>query len=209
MTTILIADDHPIIIDGIKNILQAKKEYRIIGTARTIEDCNNMLHEMSIKGTCPNILLLDLGMPDGNSLYKLSLWKKTCPNMRTLIISCYNEASVVRMAIDMGADGYIMKESPISCLIDGIEAVMKGKTYFCKTAQKALNNTPETKQVALTFRERQVLALIVQGFPIKQIAVKLGLSFETVHSYTKYLRLKLCVNNTAALVRKAIEQKLV
>ncbi len=203
MTTILIADDHPIVAEGIKNVVQQSGIYHVVGVVHSSAECSSMIGEL-----LPDILLLDVGMPDGNSLDLLPQWKKTIPTLRTLVLSCYGEPTVVQRALDNGADGYVLKDSPTECLMEGLEAVAGGKTYLCPASQEALR-MESAHYEALTPREREVLALIVKGLPMKQIADRLCLSFETVHSYTKFLRAKMGVNNTAALVRKALEQRLV
>ena len=196
MKTILIADDHPIVVDGIKNLLQQYDDYNIVGVARSASDCTQMLKTLR-----PDVLVLDVGFPDGNALYRLPDWKEECPEMCILVVSCYGEPDVIRQALDAGADGYVLKDSHTECILKGIASVSDGKLYLCPAAKQALENGSTPIQASLTQREREILALIVEGLPMKQIASRLGLSFETVHSYTKYIRAKMGVNNTAALVR--------
>lgn len=204
MTTILIAEDHPIVSEAIRNILQESGKYQVMGVAHSTSECNKLLYEFQ-----PKLLLLDIGMPDGNALDQLPQWLEKFPDLLTFVVSCYGEHSVIHRALEAGAKGYVVKESPTEYLLKGIEMVLDGKLFLCPIAERVLKENPKPTQVSLTLRERQILALIVEGLPIKQIADRLGLTFETVHSYTKHLRAKMGVNNTAALVRKALEQRLV
>lgn len=215
MIRILIAEDHPIVAEGILNVLRQNPEWQIIGPAYTISDCKRLLQEQQ-----PDVLVLDIGMPEKdsepnsplkgtNTLDNLVVWKRMIPQLRILMLSFYSEPAVVRRALELGADGYVLKDSSTKCIMEGVKAIVIGATYLCPRARQALNQTSDTKPEPLTPREREVLALIVEGLPVKQIADRLCLSFETVHSYTKFLRAKLGVNNTAALVRKALEQRLV
>ena len=215
MTRILIAEDHPIVAEGILNILRQNPDWQIVGLAYTISDCTSALQEQN-----PDMLVLDIGMTENsaekkdtlkgtNSLDYLAYWKRLRPQLRILMLSFYSEPAVVRRALELGADGYVLKDSSTERILEGVKAIAGGATYLCPGARQALRQSNETTPEPLTPREREVLALIVEGLSVKQIADRLCLSFETVHSYTKFLRAKLGVNNTAALVRKALEQRLV
>jgi len=166
--------------------------------------CEKLLDELK-----PEVLVLDVGMPEGNSLARLSGWLKKYECLHVLVFSNYVETAVILRAIQAGASGFVCKDSPVTEFLEGIQAVAKGDVFYCSMAQKGLKSEPDGGVEELTPRELQVLELIVEGLPMKQIADRLGLGFETVHSYTKNLRAKLGVNNTAALVRKALKQRLV
>lgn len=206
MRHILIADDHNIVAEGIRNILQSHFDADV-SIVNTLAQCDTSLQERHV-----DLLLLDIGMPDGNALDSLPQWKSRFPNTKVVILSCYAEAAVIVRAKSAGANGYVLKDSSSDQLLSVINRTCSSdSTTFnmCQRAEDALSGGDDEQAILLTPREREVLALIVSGLPIKQVADKLGLSFETVHSYTKILRAKLQVNNSAALVRKAIEQKLV
>ena len=203
-TRILLADDHKLVAEGLKNLIQTNNAGVVLGIACSIAECEQLLSELH-----PQLLLLDIGMPDGNALDHLPRWQKLYPDMRVLVFSCYGESSVIQRALSHGANGYVQKDSSSAEFLQGIEQVSGGGSYLCPISKEIINKAPKRQQDVLTPREREVLALIVEGLSMKQIAERLFLSFETIHSYTKILRAKLGVNNTAALVRKAIEQKLV
>ncbi len=204
MATILLADDHLLVAEGIRNIIHQSGVGDVASIACTIAECDKSLGEIR-----PDILLLDVGMPDGNAIDSIAKWLEQYPKMRILIFTTYGEPNVIRWALDAGTHGYVQKDSPSEDFITGIREVLAGRTYLCPLSRRILETTPGKRQEQLTVREREILALIVEGLPMKQIADRLCLSFETVHGYTKFLRAKLGVNNTAALVRKALEQKLV
>lgn len=204
MATILLADDHLLVAEGIRNIIHQSGVGEVTSIARTIAECEQCLAE-----SVYDILLLDVGMPDGNAIDHISHWLELYPKLRILIFSSFGEPHVIRWAMDSGAHGYVQKDSCSQDFIDGIREVLAGGAYLCPLTRKILQNSPRKRQEQLTPREREILTLIVKGLPMKQIADRLCLSFETVHGYTKILRTKLGVNNTAALVRKALEQKLV
>lgn len=205
MIKIAISDDHKIITQSLDTMLKQSGEFEVIAHAANIAECESMLEQ----NADIDVLLLDVGMPDGNSLDYVETWKDRYPDVRILVLSTYAEAAVINRALSCGADGYVLKSSEKEELFEGIEAVMKGDQYVCREAVSILQAHPQMDVVELTPREREVLKLIVEGYSIKMIADRLCLGFETVHSYYKYLKLKLGVPNTAALVRVAMEQKLV
>lgn len=205
MIKIAITDDHRVVSESVDNMLRQAGLFDIVSHAASIAECSEMLK------VHPDIevLLLDVGMPDGNSLDCLEEWKATYPHVHFLVFSTYAEAAVINRALSCGADGYVLKNCNKEELIDGIKVLAQGGQYVCDDARQLLRMHPQNDSIELTPREREVLKLISEGLSIKMIADRLCLSFETVHSYSKYLKLKLGVQNTAALVRVAMEQRLV
>ena len=130
------------------------------------------------------------------------------PDVHILMLTSYAESAVINRALTAGAQGYILKNSLSDEIIEGIQVVARGERYLCDEA-KELFKKDTSKPIMLTNREREVLSLIIEGYSCREISEKIFLSFETVHDYFKYLRIKLDVKNTASMVRKAIEQKLV
>ena len=198
---IVIADDHMLVAQGISHLIE--KDFRCCGIARSIADAADKL-----KTEHPDVLLLDVAFPDGDGIDAIPLLREACPETRILMLTIYAEAAVIQRALNAGADGYLLKSTDREELLKAITTVIAGETFICKEAQAIVFNQGE-KVVRLTPREREILHLLVEGYSIKEMADKLCLSFETIHTYTKYLRQKLCCNNTASLVRKAIEQHLI
>lgn len=205
MIKIAISDDHKVITQSLETLLRQSGDFEVIAHAATNAECEAMLEQHNDI----DVLLLDVGMPDGNSLDYVETWKDRYPDVRILVFSTYAEAAVINRALSGGADGYVLKTCGKEELLEGIATVMKGEQYLCHEVVEILKSHPQMDVVELTPREREVLKLIVEGYSIKMIADRLCLGFETVHSYYKYLKLKLGVPNTAALVRVAMEQKLV
>lgn len=205
MIKIAISDDHKVITQSLDTLLQQSGDIEVVAHASTNAECEAMLEQ----NPCIDVLILDVGMPDGNSLDYVETWKDRYPDVHILVLSTHAEAAVINRALSSGADGYVLKTCDKEELLQGIATVMKGEQYVCPEVVSILEAHPQLDVVALTPREREVLKLIVEGYSIKMIADRLSLAFETVHSYYKYLKLKLGVPNTAALVRVAIEQHLV
>ncbi len=201
MTKLIIADNHRVVTEGIARLLPP--HYICSGLARTLAEAQELITQHQ-----PDLLLLDIGMPDGDGIDAIPTLKAAQPRLRILILTMYAEAAVIQRALDNGAEGYILKSADREELILGIDTVAAGGTYVCKEAKALLMNSREAAP-ELTQREREVLRLVVEGRTIKEIAEQLCLGFETVHSYTKSLRQKLGCPNIASLVRKAISLHLV
>lgn len=205
MIKIAISDDHRVVSQSLDTMLQQSGVVSIVAHSATIVECEAMLEQHAAL----DVLLLDIGMPDGNSLDYVDTWKGRFPDIRILVLTIYAEVAVISRALSCGVDGYVLKTCSKEELIEGIRAVARGERFLCAETSALLRSRPQTDVIELTPREREVLKLIAEGYSIKMIADRLCLAFETVHSYYKYLKLKLGVYNTAALVRVAMEQRLV
>lgn len=203
MISIIIADDHRLVAEGIARLIDESKKARVTAIARDLNEASQLL-----RTTPCDILLLDVAMPDGDGIDAISRFTKLNQKLRIIVLTIYAEPAVIRRAMDAGAAGYILKNTDASELIDGITVVADGDIFVSKAAQQLLIDNGEAAP-ELTPREREILKLVVEGLSMKEIADRLCLGFETVHSYTKYIRQKLGCNNIASLVRTAIERHLV
>lgn len=200
---IIIADDHQVVAEGIAQIIQTSNIAKVITITHTLEETAK-----EVKLHQPDILLLDVAMPDGDGIDSIPLIKEACPNVRIIILTYYAETAVIQRALESGANGYLLKSIDSEELLKGIQAVANGESFICKEAENISASSKETLPT-LTIREREILQLAVEGYTMKEIASTLFLSFETVHSYMKYIRQKLGCNNMASLVRTAIEKHLI
>lgn len=203
MIDVIVADDHKLVASGISRLIDAADDIRVLDDAQTIQEAVEKTSQLK-----PHILLLDVAMPDGDGIDAIPQFVKACKRTNIIILTTYAEAAVIRRAMEGGASGYILKSTSAEELIMGIRKVASGDVFYCQESQGLMMGYGESEPM-LTVREREILRLIVEGKTMKQIADKLHLGFETVHSYTKYLRQKLGCNNTASLVRTAIERHLV
>lgn len=203
MISIIIADDHRLVAEGIARLIDESKKARVTAIARDLNEASQLL-----RTTPCDILLLDVAMPDGDGIDAISRFTKLSQKLRIIVLTIYAEPAVIRRAMDVGAAGYILKNTDANELIDGITVVADGDIFVSKAAQQLLIDNGEAAP-ELTPREREILKLVVEGLSMKEIADRLCLGFETVHSYTKYIRQKLGCNNIASLVRTAIERHLV
>lgn len=199
----MIADDHQVVADGLARLIDNSKEAKTVAVTGRVDETTEKLIRLK-----PQVLLLDVALPDGDGIDAIPLLLDASPKTRIIVLTMFAETAVVQRALSAHAHGYLFKSVSQEELITAIRTVAKGNTYICEEAQLLLNAQTEMPPT-LTAREREILRLIVQGKTMKEIANKLCLGFETVHSYTKYLRVKLNCTNTASLVRIALEQHLV
>ena len=203
MISVMIADDHRVVADGLARLIDNSEEAKTVAVTGRVDETIEQLSRLK-----PQVLLLDVALPDGDGIDAIPMLLDASPATRIIVLTMYAEPVVVQRALSAQAHGYLFKSVTPEELITALRTVAKGNTYICEEAQDLLNAQTETP-ATLTVREREILRLIVQGKTMKEIADELCLGFETIHSYTKYLRMKLNCSNTASLVRTALEQHLV
>lgn len=197
---ILITDDHNLLVDGLKRSLNEVDELKVVATANTIHECIDILASHQV-----DLLLLDVQLPDGNSIDFIPKIKQSHPSLKIVILSSFAEPSVIRRALDTGISGYLLKNSSSAEITRGVLQVIEGEVYITPEAEALLKNAPKHLP-SLTRREREVLHLVVEGLSTKEIAARLDLSFDTVHDYLRNLRIKLDAKSMADLVCRAKDQ---
>ncbi|MFV0390864.1 MAG: response regulator [Paludibacteraceae bacterium] len=203
MIQVAITDDHPLLVEGFKHLINSSGVAETVWTAPTAAECTRMLNNC-----LPDVLLLDINLPDGSGIDICKNIKSRWPSLPVLALTGFGEYSIVKRMLDNGANGYLLKNSMAEEIIAGIEAVVDGEQFLCHEID-VLVNKRTTQHVTLTQRESEILRLIIDGHTNAEIADKLFLSVETVNSYRKNLLIKLNARNTAVMVRMAIEEKLV
>jgi len=205
-----IADDHPMVINGIKEMVSHYKHIEIVNTYQNGTDLMN-----GLKNSLPDVLLLDIQMPgqSGDELTPLIL--KAYPSVRILAITNFDNTLYVNNMLQNGALGYLLKNTDEQTLISAIETVFQNKQFLkpemdekLKEFRRQLKRQTSAK-FSLTPREKQILQLIINECSSQEIAEQLNLSLRTVENYRLNLSLKLEVKNMAGLVRKAIMMGLV
>jgi len=198
-TSIFIVDDHYLVIEGIRSLLQHEKNMEWMGHAMNAASCLDYL-----KRHRPDVILMDVNLPDKSGTELCQEVKKLYPNVLILGLSTFNQQAVVRNMIDNGASGYVLKNATKEELLEAIELVINGETYFSQEVVHSLNE-PQPHQPVITRREKEVLQLIAEGLTNGQIADKLFISIPTVNTHRKSIIEKFDVKNTAALIGKAIK----
>ena len=203
MITVHILDDHRMLVEGLCFSIRESGIAKVTGASHTLAECRN-----SMAFYQPDVLLLDLNLPDGRGEEFCVEMKRKYPNMKILVLTTHDEYSVAKRVMDSGASGYILKNALSEEVIAGIEAVMRGEVFLCDEIDVLMNKRTE-QPIWLTAREQELLRLIVDGYTNQEIADKVYLSVETIKTYRKNLILKLGAKNSMMLVRMALEKKLI
>ncbi len=205
MIKVFIIDDHEMIIQGIKSLLEDDTEIRWTGSAKTPADLWRHL-----KSNKPDILLMDINLPETNGIELCSKLSELYPDIRVIGLSSSDQPSIIKKMMKNGAKAYLLKDASKHELITAIKKVMKGEAYVNYTVSEILkHNKPERSLPVLTRREKEVLELIADGLTNTEIAEKLFLNVTTIDSHRKNMITKFDVKNTAALIKLAVSEKLI
>ena len=200
---VAIVDDHYIVLDGMEKIIAESGIAVLTGKTGTAAGCREML-----KAGQPDVLMLDVGLPDGSGMDLCPQLKAEYPAMNILMLTNYAEYTVISHTLNNGASGYILKNATSEEIVEGIHTVASGKRFLCEETDSVLKKERD-RQVILTGQERELLRLLAAGHTSKEIAEKMYLGYETVRSYRKNLQTKLGVHSTVELTRVALDRKLV
>lgn len=215
MINLIIADDHKIHLEGLAALLSKPDNIEVIDTATTgVETISSLEYKL------PDILILDLNMPKKDGFWVLEQVRKRWPNQKVLVMSSYKETSIVEQAKVSGANGYILKTSDTSVLLDAIQAIYLGGEYFLKSKGSDLSILSSNKEISNEFsdvflkkyslseREAEILVMMANSMSTDQIATKLFLSAHTISTHRKNIKRKLRLENLADLIRFAFENDL-
>ncbi len=205
MIRVFIVDDHPVVLEGMRSLLSNEKGIEVAGYAMKAQSCLGYF----ISNTA-DVILMDINLPDMSGIDLCSEIKRKYPGIMVLGLSTFDQGTYIQKMMENGASGYILKNAGKEELLEAIHTVVKGKTYLSFEAGRMIRKENAASRLpALTSREREVLALIAEGFTNPQIADKLFVSPATVDSHRKNLLTKLKVKNTASLIKFSIENKLI
>jgi DNA-binding NarL/FixJ family response regulator len=199
----IIIDDHKILLEGLVRIINSSETARVTDVGYSAADCRQLL-----QNTLPDVLLLDVGLPDGDGCELCTELLRQYPALKILMLTTYAEIAVITRALEGGALGYVLKNSTSEEIMEGIRVVASGRRFLCDAVEILLRRDAGNR-IVLTGRERELLRLIVAGKANAEIADCMCLAEQTVKGYRKNLVFKLQVHNTAQLVKLAIERKLV
>ena len=189
------------LVEGLQTAIEESGTAKVVDTSHTLDACRKTLLFRR-----PDVLLLDISMPDGSGIDFCAEMHVARPAMKILMLTSYHEFTIVNRAIAAGASGYILKNALSEEVVCGIESVMAGEMFLSHEIDllmKKRSNQP----VWLTAREQELLRHIVDGYTNQQIADKMFLSVETIKTYRKNLIQKLGAKNSMALVKIAMEEK--
>ena len=212
MIAVLLADDHAVVRDGLRAILEAQPGIQVTGDA-----ANGREAVRRVARLCPDVVVMDIAMPELNGIEAAREITQVCPSTRVVILSMHSTTEHVFRALEAGACGYLLKESAGAEVVNAVRAVHGGQRYLSQkisdrliddyvTQRKA--GEPESPLARLSPREREVLQLVVEGKSNAEIADSLTLSVKTVETYRSRLRQKLSISDLPGLVKFAIQHGL-
>jgi DNA-binding NarL/FixJ family response regulator len=206
---VVLADDHPVVLAGVKSLLQDTPDISIVGDATTGAAALNLIAELT-----PDVAVLDISMPDINGVELARRLAISCPSVKVLALTVHEDRAYLSSLLQSGARGYLLKRSAADELIRALRAIANGGTYLDPAiAEKALGGTTARSGDSHTVpteelspREANVLRLTAQGFSNKEIAAKLEVSVKTVETYKARACEKLALHTRAQIVRYGVAQ---
>ncbi|ASM72066.1 MULTISPECIES: response regulator transcription factor [Roseobacteraceae] len=197
---VLVVDDHPMVAQGIQSILESYDDLLVVGTLGNGREVIDQMDALK-----PDVILMDLNMPEIGGLTATELVLERNPDTAVLILSMHDSPEYIASALDHGARGYVLKDVPTEEIKDAIDAVMRGERYLCTGAQGSIEPKPGDIRSALTGREQTILLQLAQGMTNKDVARDLDISVRTVETHRKNIKRKLGISSTAGLTRYAME----
>ncbi len=210
-TKIIIADDHRIIHDGLKPMLDSQPDIEVVALADTGKKAVELTEELK-----PNLVIMDISMPDLNGFEATLHIVSQCPEVKIIALSMNSDRQYVKRMLEAGASAYLTKDCSLEELVDAIRIVSAGKKYLSPeissiVIDESLNHSSRTGSSAssgLTMRERDVLQLLAEGKSLNETAAKLSLSIKTVHTHRQNIMEKLDLHSIAELTKYAIKEGL-
>jgi DNA-binding NarL/FixJ family response regulator len=212
--TVLLADDHTVVRQGLRILLEAEDDMKVVGEAETGRQAVQMSKKLQ-----PAVIVLDLAMPVLNGLEATRQITREAPNTKVLILSSYSDDDYVQQLIAEGAIGYLVKQTAANDLLKAIREAVKGNAFFSPSISKRLldqcrgafapGGPVKKKSSRLTSREAEVLQLIAEGQANKQIAAALDISIKTVEKHRQQVMNKLNIHDVAGLTRHAIAKGII
>lgn len=209
-TRVLVADDHQVVIDGLSLLIKGTKDFEVCGTAKDGWEVIEYLQEKDV----PDILLMDITMPQLDGVETMVKLQESHPYLPVIILSMHLSGGYARSLLALGVKGYLQKDCDKKELLEALSAVRDGQTYLSKNITDLLvtegnmSGKDESKEgfkgPKITKRELQILTLIAQEHPTREIAELLGISFNTVETHRKHLLNKFAVKSTVGLIQQAM-----
>ena len=208
-TKILIADDHKILREGLRSLLEEQSDIQVVGEAENGRDAVYLATKLE-----PDVVVIDIAMPDLNGIEAARRIKKAAPGVKLLALSAHSEGNYVKGMIQNGASGYLLKDCASEELIKAIEAIVRGHIYLSPSIAgvivddyvQSLSTSGVPRVTVLTSREREVLQLLTEGNSTVQMAERIHLSVKTVESHRRSVMKKLDLSSVAELTKYAIRE---
>lgn len=210
--TILIADDHEIVRGGVRNLIESRKGFICCGEAKSGREAVKMAEDLQ-----PDVVILDVTMPELNGIEAARLILKLCPETKVLVFTVHDAEQVVVEIFRTGAHGYVLKSEAGRQLLEAIDCVLQGRHYFSSKISEVIFESMRSKKLPFeaedddkpTRREREIIQLLAEGSSNKEVADKLGISVKTVETHRAAIMRKLGLHSIGELVRYAIRNHII
>lgn len=212
MINVLIVDDHQMVIEGLKLLLLNESNIKVVGSANSGEEALEVIENLN-----PDVVLLDINLPGINGIETCASLLKKLPSLKIVAITMHKEGSLIKLMLQKGAKGYVLKNAGRDELMGAINTVYDGKMYLDDATNEIVLHTISSANTVnkttspfpkLSRREKEVLLLILEEYTTQEIAEKLFISFGTVETHRRNMLIKTGARNTAGLVRIALEYEL-
>lgn len=209
---ILIADDHEVVRRGLRSLLSSRRDWVVCGEARTGREAIALAAQHR-----PDIVIMDIRMPELNGLEATRQIRKSLPKTQVLVLSLHYSDQLVREVVDAGARAYVLKSDTSSELLSAVEALSNNRAFFTSGAAKTLTDgfcratstqTPLLHK-SLTAREREIVQLLAEGKSSKEVGVTLGISVKTAETHRANIMRKLEIHSVSELVRYAVKNNMI
>ena len=197
---IIVVDDHPLVREGLRARLSTVPQFEVIAEAPGAEETLSLLETMR-----PDLVLMDIGMKSVNGIELTRIVTQRYPGIAVLILSMYDNPEYVTRAMQAGARGYVLKDSPSAQIVAAIHSVATGGTYLSPTITHSLF-APRNSERSLSMREEEILKYLAGGLSSKHIARALDISVRTVESHRQSIKRKLNIEGQAELIKFAVER---
>ena len=205
--TVFLADDHAVLRDGLKFMIDAQAGMQVVGTAADGREAVRQIEHL-----CPNVVIMDIAMPELNGIEATQQVGDLCPQTKVIILSMHYSPEHINRALQAGARGYLLKEAASNEIIEAVQQVNAGQRFLSqKVSAQMLDHYLDPKETGpdvlaiLSAREREVLQLVVEGKTTAEISDSLALSTRTVDNYRSRIMQKLNINTLPDLVKFAIK----
>ncbi|MDN3610192.1 response regulator [Vibrio ostreicida] len=206
--SVLIVDDHQVVLDGFMARLQLEPDINVVGSAS-----NGLEAIEQVRVLRPDVVLMDVSMPLMGGIEATSIIKQEQPDIKVLMLTMHDNREYIMKVMQAGAVGYMLKEICSRRMVQAIKTVYQGATYFCESVTQTLFSQQEIavaqKPNPLSRREQAVLKWVAEGYSSKKIAALLDISYRTVETHRQNIKQKLNLHSTASLAKYAVEQGLV
>jgi len=211
--TVLLAEDHQIVREGIRSLLEHERDIEVVGEAETGRQAVQLTRKLR-----PAVVVIDIAMPRLNGLEATRQIRKNFPDTRVIILSAHSDDAYVKQVTALGAAGFLLKQTSSHVLATAIREVQKGNTFFSPSISRRVQDLSRRSAARgvskksgnrLSSREIEVLQLIAEGKPNKQVAAELGVTFKTVDKHRQHLMSKLDIHDVAGLTRYAIAEGII